>query len=112
MIKFIVKLLLVAGSLLVADYFVSGFTIDEFWPTAVLAAIVLGLLNGIVKPVLKLFALPVTILTLGLFGLLINILIFWMLAFMPGVTIDGFMSALWALVVVSIVGWIIDILLK
>ena len=112
MIKLIIKLLLVAGSLLVAEYFVSGFEVANFWPTAVLAALVLGLLNTIIKPVLKILALPITILTLGLFSLLLNVLIFWVIAFIPGIAIDGFMSALWALLVVTIVGWVIDVILK
>ncbi len=112
MIKFVIKLLLVAGSLLVADFLVGGFTIDQFWPTAVFAALMLGILNAVIKPVIEILALPITLLTLGLFGSLLNIVLFWALTFIPGVTIDGFFSAVFALCVVSIVGWIIDVLFK
>lgn len=110
MVKFIIKLLLVAGSLLVAEHFVDGFTVDSFWPTAFVAACFLGIINTIIKPILKLFALPITILTLGLFSLLINILLFWMLTFVPGIEIDGFFAAVWGLFIVSIAGWIIEII--
>ncbi|MEN8252164.1 MAG: phage holin family protein [Patescibacteria group bacterium] len=110
--KYIIKLLVVAGALLLAQQLVSGFSVDSFWPTAVLAAFVFGLLSITVEPILKLFALPITVLTLGLFGLVVNILVFWMLTWMPGVSIDGFMSAMWALIIVSICGWIADAVLN
>ncbi|PID52605.1 MAG: hypothetical protein CR972_01215 [Candidatus Moraniibacteriota bacterium] len=112
MMKFIFKILFVAGSLILADFLVGGFTIDQFWPTAIIASLALGILNGIVKPILKVLALPITILTLGLFSGLLNVLLFLLLTFIPGVSIDGFFSAVLALLVVSIVGWIIDIFFK
>ena len=102
--RFVIKLLLVAGSLLLASRIVEGFTIDHFWPTAVIAAFVLGFLNSVIKPVLKIFSLPITILTLGLFGVVVNVLVFWMLTLVPGVTIDGFFAALWSVLIVSIMG--------
>jgi len=86
--------------------------VDSFWPTAVLAAFVFGILSVTVRPILKLFAFPITFITLGLFGLLINILVFWLIAFVPGMTIDGFMPAVWGLIIVTIVGWITDAILK
>lgn len=110
--RFIIKLTLVAVSLLVADYFVDGIIIENFWPTAILAALVLGLLNTVVKPIIKLLALPITILTLGLFGFLINVGIFWLLTFVPGITIDNFIAALWGAIIVSICGMIIDFFTK
>ena len=112
MIKYIIKLLIVAGALLLSERFVSGITIDSFWPTAVLAAFIFGILSVTVKPLLKLFALPITFITLGLFGFLINVLVFWLITFVPGVTISGFMSALWGLIIVTVIGWIADTILK
>jgi putative membrane protein len=56
------------------SYLLNGITIDTFW-TAIILSIVLGLLNAIVKPLLILFTLPITIITLGLFLLVINALI-------------------------------------
>jgi len=112
MIKYVIKLLVVAGSLLLAQHFVDGITVDSFWPTAVLAAFIFGVLSVTVRPLLKLFALPITFLTLGLFGLLINILVFWLITFVPGMTIAGFMPAVWGLIIVTVVGWIADAILK
>lgn len=108
--RFVIKLVLVAVSLLVAAYFIDGIEIDRFWPTAVIAAGVLGFLNAVIKPVIKIFALPITILTLGLFGLVINVVIFWFINIVPGVTIDGFWSALWGALIVSILGCAIDMI--
>ena len=112
MMKYIIKLLVVAGSLLVAQHFVDGITVDSFWPTAVVAAFVFGILGITVRPLIKLFALPVTVMTLGLFGLLINIGVFWLLAFVPGISISGFMSAIWGLLIVTVAGWIVDVIFK
>jgi putative membrane protein len=110
--KYIVKLLVVAGALLLAAQIFNGITVDNFWPSAVVAALVMGVLNVTVKPIIHLFALPVTILTLGLFSLVINIVIFWLITFLPGVSISGFFSALGGLLVVSIAGWIADMIFK
>lgn len=112
MIKYIVKLVVVAGALLIATNFVDGFTVDAFWPTAVLAAFILGLLSITVQPLLKLFSLPITIMTLGLFGFLINIGVFWLLTFVPGISISNFMAAFWGLIIVTIAGWIVDAIFK
>ena len=108
--RYVIKLLLVAGSLLIASHFVDGFTIDNFWPTAIIAALVLGFLNCVLRPILKIFSLPINMITLGLFGFLINIFIFWLLTFVPGVAIDGFFAAMWGVIIVSIMGWVIDMI--
>jgi putative membrane protein len=112
MVKYIIKILVVAASLLVAEHFVEGIVIDNFWPTAVLAAVVFGILGITVKPLLKLFSLPITVMTLGLFGFLINILVFWLIAFVPGITIGGFANAFWGLIIVTVAGWLVDMVFK
>jgi len=86
--------------------------VESFWPTAVVAAFIFGVLSVTVRPLLKLFALPITFITLGLFGLLINILVFWLITFVPGVTIDGFVPAVLGLIIITIVSWITDAILK
>jgi putative membrane protein len=76
----------------------------EFWPTAVIAAVVLALVNATVKPVVHVLALPVTILTLGLFSLVINAaMIYLVAAVVPGFETVGFLQTLAAAVVLSIV---------
>jgi putative membrane protein len=112
MIRYVIKLVVVAGSLILATNIVDGFDVDSFWPTAVLAAFILGILSITVRPLLKLFSLPITIMTLGLFGFLINIGVFWLLTFVPGVSISNFMAAFWGLIIVTVAGWIVDIIFK
>ncbi len=112
MVKYIIKIIVVALALLFAAYFVDGINVESFWPTAVIAAVVFGVLGITVRPLLKLFSLPITIVTLGLFGLLINIIVFWLLTFVPGIDIDGFMAAVYGLIIVTVAGWIVDIIFK
>lgn len=106
-----------AASLWVAVWIVSGFEFDgTFWQFLVVAAI-MGLANAIAKPVLKLFSLPLIILTLGLFLLIVNALTLQLVVWLSGVwelglTSTGFFWAtFWASVVVAIAGWLIGVVL-
>lgn len=81
--------------------------------TAFEAALVIGLVNAIVRPIVKLIALPITCLTLGLFSLVINAAMFWLTTlFVPGFVVHGFLAALFGSIVMSLVGgplnWLLD----
>lgn len=90
------------GLILIAEY-VPGITIDGFY-AALIAAVVLGLLNLIVKPILFLLTLPITILTLGLFAFVLNAGIFFFAAsFLQGFSVDNFWYALLGSVLMSLV---------
>jgi putative membrane protein len=92
--KFIGKILVTAVAALIVSYLLPGVNINDS-VTAILLAVVLALLNGIVKPILIVLTIPITILTLGLFLLVINILIIkWAAAIVPGFTVKGWWSAL------------------
>lgn len=92
-----------AVSLLVVAYLLPGITVASFG-SAMIAALVLGLLNTIVKPVLMFLTLPITIVTLGLFLIVINALVFWFAgSILKGFEVDGFWWALIGAVVYSIV---------
>ena len=83
-----------ALALLAVAYLYPGVRIDGFF-AAVVAALVLGLVNAIVRPILVILTLPVTILTLGLFLFVINALMFWLVAeVVKGFTVTGFAAAL------------------
>ena len=95
--------------LAMAGLFRNGLYISSIW-TAILAAFILGILNALVKPVLHLLALPFTILTFGLFGLVINGVVLWLTAWVIG---DGFKFASfgWAVfiaIIMSLVNLIIS----
>ena len=96
-----------ALALLALPYGLSGIHVKSFW-TALLVALVLGLLNTLVRPLLVLLTLPITIVTLGLFLLVINGLLFWLAdAFVPGFEVSGFWWAVAGAIVYSIVSWAI-----
>lgn len=101
--KIIIRILITAGALLLVSYFIPGIEVASFY-TAIIVALVLGLLNIFVKPLLVILTLPVTILTLGLFLFVINALLFMFAAsFVEGFEVEGFVTALIGSLLVSIV---------
>lgn len=107
MIGFLLQLLLSAGVLLLVANFVSGFEIKGF-RHALLGALVLGLVNALVRPLIVLLTLPITVLTLGLFLLVINALMLMLAsAMVPGVRVRSFGAAFLASLVISLLNVII-----
>jgi putative membrane protein len=100
-----------AGVLLLLPYLIPAVQVKSFG-TALLVALVLGLLNAIVRPILVLLTLPITVLTLGLFLLVINGLMFWLVGRMlDGFEVAGFWWAVLAAVVYSVISTTISSLL-
>lgn len=94
MLTLIARWIVNAGALLLVAYLYSGVQVTSF-TAALVAALVIGLVNAVVRPILVLLTLPVTILTLGLFLFVINALLFWFVAeVVRGFTVSGFMAAL------------------
>lgn len=101
----IIRLLLNAVALMAVAYLVPGFHVASFY-TALIVALVLGILNAIVKPILIVLTLPVTILTLGLFTFVINALLIWLAStFVKGFVVDSFMAALIGGVILWVFSW-------
>jgi putative membrane protein len=100
---FLLTWLITAVSLLITAHFIPGFTITSIGAAAI-AAVVVGLVNATVRPILFWLTLPVTILTLGLFSFILNALTLWLASSVtPGFHIDGFLPALIGSLVLSIV---------
>ncbi len=100
-----------AGVLLLLPYLIPAVQIRTFG-AALVVALVLGLLNAIVRPVLVLLTLPITVLSLGLFLLVINGLMFWLAArLLDGFEVAGFWWAVLAALVYSLVGTAVSSLL-
>lgn len=100
-----------AVALLVVAYVLPGIHVASFG-SAMIAAVVLGLLNTLVKPVLTLLTLPITIVTLGLFLLVINALVFWMAgSILNGFQVDGFWWAVIGAIIYSVVSGFLSRLL-
>jgi putative membrane protein len=109
--NFIFTLLINAAALFALPFLMSSVHVNNFF-TAIVAAIVLAVVNTLIKPILVLLTLPVTIITLGLFILVINALLFWAVAsFVDGIRVDGFVSAFIASIIYSIISWALSALL-
>jgi putative membrane protein len=107
--KIIVRWMLLAAALLLVAQLYSGVSVASF-SSALWAALVLGLLNTLVRPLLVLLTLPVTLLTLGLFLFVINALMFWSAAsLLEGLNVDGFGAALVGSLLYSLCGMVIDV---
>jgi putative membrane protein len=79
----------------------------------ILAALILGIVNAILRPILILLSLPLELITLGLFTLVINALLFWLVgALHVGLYVAGFWPAFWGAIVMSIVSWILSFLTR
>lgn len=103
--RFIFNLLINALAVFVSAYILPGVKVDSFL-TALIVAIVLGVVNTFIKPILVLLTLPVTVLTLGLFIVVINALMVLLVsAVVPGFRVSGFWWAIAFSLVLSLVSW-------
>lgn len=110
--RIVLKILLNAAAILVAAYFMDGIVVRSV-TAALVAGLVLGIVNTIVRPVLLVLTFPFTLLTLGLFIFVVNALCLGLTAaLVPGFEVAGFWSALGGALVVTIVSWILNVLLK
>jgi putative membrane protein len=108
MLKLLIKWLLSAAALLFVAYLYSGVQVKTF-TAALVAALVIGLLNAVVRPVLVVLTLPVTLVTLGLFLFVINALMFWAASgLLGGFYVNGFVAALLGSLLYSLLGLVID----
>src|SRR3954471_17095731 len=102
--------LLNALALIAVAYLVPSITVSSF-TSALVAALILGLVNAVIRPILVLLTLPVTILTLGLFIFIINALLFWFVgSFVRGFEVQGFLAGLIGSILFSIVSWLLSAL--
>jgi putative membrane protein len=105
----LVRLVITAISVVVAAYLLPGRLEVGDLGSVLLFAFVLGVLNALVKPILILLTLPLNILTLGLFTLVVNAVLFWVAAQFPlGVYVSDFSGAFLAALVVSVVSFVLS----
>jgi putative membrane protein len=113
----VIQLLINAAALYVAVLVVDGldfnFEREGAWLEFILVALIFGLVNTFLKPVLRLLTLPITMITLGLFLLVLNALLLLLVGWISnelslGLTVDGFVPALFGSIVISIVGFLLS----
>jgi putative membrane protein len=101
--RLLIRLAINVFALLVVEYLVPGFSLATVW-TAVVAAIAIGVANTFIKPILQLIALPISVLTFGIFAFFVNVFLLWATSkVVPGFTIESFTTAIIASIVLSLV---------
>jgi putative membrane protein len=109
---FIFRVLVNAAAVYVAARLVPGIRVDGL-QALLIAALVLGLVNAVIRPVLLVVTLPLTLVTLGLFLLVLNAFCFWLTsALVPGFTVNGFGAAFLGGLVVSVISWLLTAFLS
>lgn len=99
-------------AVLAAAYYVPGFHAEGFYIAAIVA-LILGVLNITIKPIILILTLPLNLLTLGLFSFIINALLLWFISPLlhgfgvTGFAIDGFVPALWGSLIITAVNWVL-----
>jgi putative membrane protein len=117
MTKFLLRWVINAVAFYLAVRFVPGITLGGGWLGILWLALIFGLINAFLRPILQFLTCPLIILTLGLFTLLINTFLFWLTAEIGGlfgiqITIAGFWPALLGGIVVSVVSMVLSMILK
>jgi putative membrane protein len=101
----LLRWLISAGAIFLVPYVVPGVSVHDFW-TAIVAALIIGLINIFIKPVLLILTLPVNIVTLGLFTLVINAVLFWFAStIVKGFEVDGFIAAFLGALAFWLIAW-------
>lgn len=110
--KMILKLLVNALALIGTAWIVPGISIDSVW-TAIIAAIVLAIINIIIRPIMLFITIPINILTLGLFTFVINALMLWLASLLvSGFTVSGFVPAILGAIILAIISTLLHTLLE
>lgn len=108
----VARLLVNAFALWIVDYLVPGMSFSD-WQSLLVSAVVIGIVNTFIKPILQIIALPITLVTFGIGAILINVLLLWFVSYVvPGFEIDTFLTAVIASLLLSLVSWFLHSLTK
>ncbi|MBX3687651.1 MAG: phage holin family protein [Rhodocyclaceae bacterium] len=109
--KLLIRWALNALALMLLPELLASIRVDSY-SAALVSALLLGLVNALIRPLLILVTLPITLLTLGLFTLVINALLFWMVGnVVGGFHVPGFWPAFWGAIVYSLLTWLVNLAL-
>lgn len=112
MVRFIIRLLISSVSLILVAYLIPGISFNSY-STVIVAALILGIMNAIVRPIILILTLPINILTLGIFTFIINALMLWLVhLLLPGFHITNFYTAIWGALIYWIINWGINLLFE
>ena len=106
--RFILKLLVSSLAVFFGAYILNGVDLDGF-PTAILVALLIGFMNAFLRPILVILTIPITLITFGLFLLVINAVIILLAeSVIKGFTVDSFFTAVLYSIIVSVITWILE----
>jgi len=106
MIRLVLRLAVNAVGLWVASYLIDGVDLSEEWTSVLFVAVIFGLINAVLKPVAKVLTFPITVITLGLFTLVVNAAMLGLTAWTTdNLEVDGFWPAVLGALVISVVSW-------
>ena len=106
--KLLLRWAISALSVFAAAYLVPGVHVANLW-SALIAALIIGLINALIRPILLLLTLPINILTLGFFTLIINALMFWLASdIAKGFSVANFQAAFFGALVYWLVSWLVN----
>ena len=109
LLRLAVNLAVTVFSFWVAVQLLSGMSFTGNLGNWVVVAIIFGLVNAVIRPIVKLLTLPINIVTLGLFTLVINALMLWLTSWISGaLTVDGFLTALLGAIIISVISTILN----
>jgi putative membrane protein len=109
-LKLIFKWLVLSATVVLATHLIPGITVAS-WAVALIAGLVLGLINLIIKPILNILTLPINWITLGFFGVVLNAILFWAAAYLvTGFEVNNLLAALLGSILVSVVLWLVHLL--
>jgi len=110
--EFLIKLIINTVTLIIVVKIIPGIKVDR-WQTAVFSALMLGLVNAFLRPLVIFFTLPLNILSLGLFTLVINAFMFYLVSkLVPGFTVNGFWNAFWGALFFSIISFLLSLFIN
>ncbi len=107
--RLLIRILANCAAIIIAAKYVPGFSFRGSISELLMAGIIIGLINALIKPIIELIALPVVFLTLGLFNIIINVgLLLFAAKFIPHLTIDGFWPAFWGVLIISLMNHLVS----
>lgn len=110
-LRLLLQIALNSVALMLLPELIDGLQVDS-WTAAVIAAVLIGIANALIRPILILITLPITLLSLGLFTLVINALLFWLVTgIVGGLHVPGFGTAFWAALLYSLLTWLVGLTL-
>ena len=102
MIKILLRIIVITLAVLLITRYVPGISVDD-WQTAIIVAVAWAIISVTIKPLLTLLTFPITVITLGLFSVILNALLFWIVGILvPGFIVSGFIAAIIGSVLLSL----------